>query len=127
MTTNPIQPIKGNRDETTPRAGDASQPLQHSGAKPSQSATGRDEGNRSFRSSPESDVRGQDRDASTSETMRCLDAIEENVAKVRKSLSLSSRDGTNRATEQQRNESASRPARTEPTESGSERNQPSRM
>lgn len=90
---NPIQPPKGNRDDASSRSND------------------RDESSRTFRTGgvEGSQPQGQSRDGDNSEVLRCLDTIEENCRKVRKSLSgsnLSSANasGTRQAMDRQSNE-----------------------
>ena len=95
MTTNPIQPLKGNRDDNASRPGapaaspgQTAQAVPYSTPKQGPSATSRDEGSRSFRSGGEAGSQNQSQ----------------------------SRDSTKQATERQSNEGGPRPSRTEDTE-----------
>lgn len=102
---NTNQPNSGNRDDSSQRTG-AGTPNQGQPARTGQdnaikaSASQRDEGSRVFGSATEPKA-GQSRDGGNADTMRYLDAITENVGKLRAAISASSRDGASRSDERQ--------------------------
>lgn len=123
MTSNPLKPIDDSASRTGNASGSQSQSNQQPNTKNTQgqSATSRDAGARSFRSVPETGASSATRGGGSSDVLSCLDSIDEFVAKARKALSASGRDGASQGTERQSNEAGSRSSNTEDDEQGSDR------
>lgn len=116
MTNNPLHPVTPAKDAGS-APGTQSQSSRPTSAKTPEAA-GRDDGARTFRSTPEAASTTSTRVGGSSEVLGYLNSIEEFVGKARKALSASSRDGTSQATERQSNESAPSPSNTGRTEQG---------